>query len=199
MNAADHPTPDRPTPGHPDGGAWAATGSGVEPEVAVSDREHQLALQELDSDDVALLAAVRALYDETDPVPVGLVDRIRFELTLDALHAEVATLTQLDLEAAGARGAATEAVRTITFTSESLTTMVTLTAQEDGAVRVDGWAAPGAGVRVEVRLATETRETTADEDGRFVFEDLPSGRTRFALYLPGTDPPTTVVSPTVEL
>ena len=31
-----------------------------------------------------------------DPVPDGLVERIQFEITLDALHAEVATLTQLD-------------------------------------------------------------------------------------------------------
>ncbi len=190
MNAADHPVPE---PTGPD------PRTGTRPEPAGSELEQQLAGEQLDTGDAALLAAVRALYDETDPVPTGLVERIRFELTLDALQAEVATLTQLDFETAGARGAATETVRTITFTSESLTTMVTLTAQEDGTVRVDGWAAPGAGVRVEVRLSGGTRESTADEDGRFVFEDLPAGRTRFALYLPGAGQAVTVVTPTVEL
>ena len=89
--------------------------------------EERLAAEKLDPSDYAILNSVRAFYDESDPVPDGLVERIQFEMTLDALHAEVATLTQLDLAASGARGTATEAVRTITFTSESLTTMVTLT------------------------------------------------------------------------
>ena len=42
-------------------------------------------------------------------------------------------------------------------------------------VRIDGWAAPGRGIRVEVLLADGPRETYADDDGRFVFEDVPSG------------------------
>ena len=88
--------------------------------------EERLAAEPLDRDDLALLNSLRAFYDEHDPVPDGLVERIQFELTLDALQAEVATLTQLDLSGAGARGSATESVRTITFTSESVTTMVTV-------------------------------------------------------------------------
>ena len=94
--------------------------------------EELLAAEKLDPTDFAILNSLRAFYDENDPVPDGLVERIQFEITLDALHAEVATLTQLDLETSGARSAATESVRTITFTSESLTTMVTLTQQADG-------------------------------------------------------------------
>ena len=89
--------------------------------------EERLAAEPLDSDDLALLNSLRAYYDEHDPVPDGLVERIKFELTLDALQAEVATLTQLDLAGAGTRSAAMESVRTITFTSESMTTMVTIT------------------------------------------------------------------------
>ena len=71
-----------------------------------SSRSQELAAAEpLDRDDFALLNSLRAFYDEHDPVPDGLVERIQFEITLDALHAEVATLTQLDLADAGARGA----------------------------------------------------------------------------------------------
>ena len=109
--------------------------------------EELLAAEELDPSDFALLNSLRAYYDERDPVPDGLVDRIQFHVTLDALHTEVATLTQLDMAAAGTRSTTTEAVRTITFTSDSLTTMVTLTPVGDDMVRIDGWAAPGAGVR----------------------------------------------------
>lgn len=163
------------------------------------DREIELAGEPLDAADFALLNSVRALYDETDPVPDGLVDRIQFELTLDALHAEVATLMQLDLATAGVRTAATEAVRTITFTSDSLTTMVTLTPQGDGTVRVDGWAAPGAHLRVEVLLPDQTIATVADADGRFVFEAVPAGLAKFALHPARGEDTSTVLSPTIEL
>jgi hypothetical protein len=163
-------------------------------------------------------------------VPDGLVERIQFELTLDALNAEVATLMQMDMAAAGVRSAPTEAVRTITFTSESLTTMVTLTPQPDGTVRVDGWTAtpggsggvvppgvstvpggrggivppgvstaPGAGIRVELLLPDGPRETHADDDGRFVFEDVPSGLAKFVVHVPRGEEFSTVLSPTIEL
>jgi hypothetical protein len=160
--------------------------------------EERLATESLDAEDFALLNSLRAYYDEHDPVPDGLVERIQFELTLDALQAEVATLTQLDLASAGTRSAATESVRTITFTSESMTTMVTITPDGEGSVRVDGWAAPGAGIRVEILLADDTRETYADDDGRFVFEQVPIGLAKFALH-PADGTSTTVVSPTMEL
>ncbi len=163
------------------------------------DRETELAGQPLDNEDLAVLNALHAMYDEADPVPAGLVERIQFEITLDALEAELATLMQLDLADAGARGTATESVRTITFTSESLTTMVTLTPQPAGVVRVDGWAAPGAGIRVEVLLAGGPRETYADEDGRFVFDALPTGLAKFALHLDTENGSSTVMSPTIEL
>jgi len=162
--------------------------------------EERLADEPMDPDDFAVLNSIRAYYDEHDPVPDGLVERIQFELTLDALEAEVATLTQLDLATAGARGgSATEAVRTITFTSESVTTMVTISPSAEDLVRVDGWAAPGAGIRVELLLADGPRETLADEDGRFVFDSVPSGLAKFALHLPGGPSPATVVSLTIEL
>jgi hypothetical protein len=164
-----------------------------------ADREADLAREPLDSVDAALLNSVRAYYEESDPVPDGLAERIQFELTLDALHAEVATLTRMSLADGSIRSAATESVRTITFTSESLTTMVTLTQQPGGTVRVDGWASPGGGIRVEVLLADGARETYADSDGRFVFEDLPGGFAKFVQHIPQGSEFATVLSPTIEL
>jgi hypothetical protein len=161
--------------------------------------EESLAAEDLDPSDFALLNSLRAYYDERDPVPDGLVERIQFEITLDALHTEVATLTQLDMATSGTRSATTEAVRTITFNSESLTTMVTLTPLDDDTVRVDGWAAPGAGIRVELLLPDGPRNTFADEDGRFVFEAVPCGLAKFALHVPRDSEFSTVLSPTIEL
>jgi hypothetical protein len=163
--------------------------------------ELALAADALDEADHTLLASIAALYDAIDPVPDGLIERIQFEITLDALHAEVATLTRLDLAGSGARSASTEEVRTVTFTADALTTMVTISPQPDGTVRVDGWAAPGAGLLVEVLLAEGTRVTRADDDGRFLFEGLPAGLAKFALHTAADpdDVPHTVVSPTIEL
>lgn len=169
-------------------------------ETAADDPELMLAAEQLTEADDALLASIRCLYEETDPVPDGLVERIQFEITLDALHAELATLTQLDLATSGARGASTESVRTVTFTAEAVTTMVTISPQPDGTVRVDGWVAPGAGLLVEVLLADQARRTHADDDGRFVVEDLPAGLAKFALHTTDADgAPHQVVSPTIEL
>ncbi|HYI55006.1 MAG TPA: hypothetical protein VEX57_13650 [Microlunatus sp.] len=169
-------------------------------DVTADDSELALAAEPLTEADYALLDSVRALYDRTDPVPDGLVERIQFEITLDALHAELATLTQVDLATSGARSASTESVRTVTFTAETMTTMVTISAQPDGSVRVDGWVAPGAGLLVEVLLADGARRTYTDGDGRFVVEDLPAGLAKFALHTTdAAGSPHTVVSPTIEL
>ncbi|GAA1434781.1 hypothetical protein GCM10009616_30020 [Microlunatus lacustris] len=157
-----------------------------------------LAAEPLDETDLALLDTLRGVLEQVDPVPAGLVERLEFELTLDALHAEVAVLTQVDLVGSGARSA-TESVRTITFASESVTTTVTVTPQAAGTVRVDGWAAPGAGVSVELLQDTGSQQTEADEDGRFVFEQVPAGLTKFVLQVPREDGVTTVLSPAVEL
>lgn len=161
--------------------------------------ERRLAAGLLDEADDALLAALAALYDDIDPVPAGLVERIQFELTLDALNAELATLTQLDPAASGARSVATEAVRTVTFTAEALMTMVTISSQPDGSVRVDGWAVPGAGLLVEVLLSDGARQTHADDDGRFELEGLPPGLAKFALHSVDGGARHTVLSPTIEL
>ena len=108
-------------------------------------------------------------------------------------------MSRLDLASSGARGGDTEAVRTVTFTSETLVTMVTLAQQPDGSVRIDGWTVPDEGssdgLRVEVLLAGNTRETRADVDGRFVFEAVPTGMAKFALHHEGR----TVLSPTLEI
>ena len=157
--------------------------------------EEQDAAEPVSADDVALLGRLGRLWRRNDPVPVGLAERIEFALTLDALETEVATLTQVDLAPTGSRAGATEAVRTVTFTSETLDTMVTLTDAPDGTVRVDGWIAPAAAMRVEVLVAGSTLEVDADEDGRFVLESVPRGLAKFALHPEGR----TVLSPTIEL
>lgn len=167
--------------------------------AADEQREIDLAAEPMDADDHELLSDLHEWFTEHDPMPGDLVEKIKFELTLEALRTEVAQLVSMEVVAGGVRSAATEAVRTVTFTSESLTTMVTITPQADSTVRVDGWATPGAGLTVQAVQADATSETIADEDGRFALEHLKAGLTKFVLLVPKGAERSVVISPSIEL
>jgi hypothetical protein len=154
----------------------------------------------LDEQDVQALATLRRIYELGDPVPPSLLDRIKFAITLDNLEAEVAQLQRDSVpELAGARSEDLLRARTITFTSDTITTMVTITPLATGAVRLDGWAAPGASLEVEMRAGDSIRRTTADEDGRFVFDEVPRGFAQFVLREQGSEAQVPVITPAIEL
>ena len=157
----------------------------------------QLAGGAIDEFDVDVLRQMAELFDSLDPVPDGLVDRINFGLTLEALHAEVAEL-QRGASLAGVRAETDSDVQTVTFTSSTLTTMITVTPSPGDRVRVDGWITPAGEIAVELRARTEVRRTDTDEDGRFVFEDVPRGLAQFVLHPPGGDA-RTVVTPAIDI
>ncbi|PZS34129.1 MAG: hypothetical protein DLM58_06380 [Pseudonocardiales bacterium] len=158
----------------------------------------ELAAGQIDAHDVRALDRMAAMYDTVDPLPAGLIDRIQFGITLDGLHAEIAELQRLG-DPAGVRSSGATETQTVTFTSASLTTMVTITPTSPDRVRLDGWAAPGAGVLVELRIVGMQLHTTADEDGRFVFEDVPRGLAQLVLRRPGVPAPPPVLTPSIEL
>lgn len=155
-----------------------------------------LAAESIDDQDVAVLRAIATMYSAEDPVPPGLIERLQFEITLEALDAEIASLQRLDV-LAGARGTSDE-VQTVTFTSTNLTTMVTISPSSLDRVRIDGWAAPGGGVSVELRVGDAQLRAVADADGRFVFEDVPRGLAQFVLRNPA-GAATAVVTPALEI
>jgi hypothetical protein len=157
-----------------------------------------LAAGQIDAEDDRILAQLAALYHDIDPPPAGMVERIQFGITLDALHAEIAEL-QRNAERAGVRSGEAIEAQSVTFTSASMTTMVTITASSGDRVRIDGWVAPGGGVTVELRIAGESRTTMADADGRFVFADVPRGMAQFLLRPPAGTSQTPVVTPSIEI
>jgi len=158
----------------------------------------ELANSPLDAEDARVLDRVATVYDTLDPVPDGLVERIQFGITLDALHAEIAEL-QRSGGLVGVRGDDVTEAQTITFTSASLTTMVTVTPTGSDRVRIDGWITPGADVSIELRTAEGTQTTTADEDGRFVLDDLPHGYAQFVIRPPSGSGQPPVVTPSIQL
>jgi hypothetical protein len=110
--------------------------------------------------DEGLLTMVRSLFEAVDPVPAGLVERIRFSVALAGLEGEVARLAEQEAEVsqlyehegglALARGAPEES-RTITFDSTNLTIMIRIDSNADGTARVDGWLAPPRRCQVRAR------------------------------------------------
>jgi hypothetical protein len=133
-------------------------------------------------DDGGLLAVIRSVFEAADPVPAGLVDRIRLSVALAGLDGDLdGELARLTVqEAALARGAPEES-RTITFDSSSLTIMIRIDANADGTVRVDGWLAPPRRCRVEMTMANGPVTTDADADGRFAFLSVPRGTARLVV------------------
>jgi hypothetical protein len=157
----------------------------------------ELTAAPIDDDDVRVLARLAALYRTVDPVPPGLVDRVAFGITLDAMHAEIAEL-QRSADLVGVRGNDATEAQSVTFTSSNLTTMVTVSVSSGDRVRIDGWAAPGAGLAVELRVGEQTLHAIADDDGRFVFDDVARGLAQFVLR-PSPAGARPVVTPSIEI
>jgi hypothetical protein len=154
----------------------------------------------LDAEDVATLAGIAELYAALDPVPVGLEERVAFAMELDGLDAEFARLSER-LAGSGSARAAEEEARTVTFACDSLVVTISVGAPAPAGNRIDGWAAPGADLGIELRTPHGSRHTTADDLGRFEFDAVPPGRIQLVLTsAPGADGPARrVVTPAVEL
>ncbi|MFK5645605.1 carboxypeptidase regulatory-like domain-containing protein [Ornithinimicrobium sp. LYQ121] len=148
------------------------------------------AAEPLDAQDEEILAALRELYSRADPCPADLVDRVGFALTVRQLHAEVAQLTDQYVPTRGL-GTPTEA-RTISFSTDELGIMLTVTHAGRDRSRLDGWLTWGGAVVQVTSADGSVRETTADDDGRFVLDELPRGQTRLLVSNEGSRP---VVTP----
>jgi hypothetical protein len=152
------------------------------------------ALAALDATDTAILRGVRRVFTTADPVPPGLVDRIRFTLALEDIEAEMMRL-QEEPALSGVR-AAEQATRTVTFESETFTIMISIRSSGEDAVRLDGWIAPAAAHRVELRLVGDRRVVMADDQGRFAYDDVPRGLLQMAVHN-ASGRPKSVVTPSI--
>lgn len=154
-----------------------------------------LADQPIDAVDTAVLTDLNRVLGVVDPVPVGIAERIKFELTLASLHAELAELQELRADVVGVRADTFEVTDTISFTSTNASLMISFEAHspDSRTVRIDGWVTTP-GITVELWQDGERYPAVADEDGRLVWEEVPELPSRF--LIPG-DPP--VVTPRIEL
>ncbi|HVV23807.1 MAG TPA: hypothetical protein VHF06_30515 [Pseudonocardiaceae bacterium] len=144
--------------------------------------------------DASILAEVRQLWAERDPLPDGLVDQIQFAIDLEHLDVEVLRMTLLD-EATSTRG--DEVSRLVTFSSDTLTIMIRVFPAKDGTNRIDGWLTPGDSHPVELRTGDDTLTTESDTTGRFAFRAVPGGLAQLMVKPAGTAK--TVTTPAILL
>ena len=152
----------------------------------------------LDDEDQAILDRLAALDTLLDPPPADLDELVSFAIALDSLDAELARRTEQIIVGSGARS---ERAQTITFDADSRAVMITIVDQADSLVRVDGWLAPAAAMRVELRLPepAPSRTVTADAAGRFVFDGVPHGIAQLLVHPTEGDTSPRVVTPAFTL
>jgi hypothetical protein len=145
----------------------------------------------LPPEDVALLEQLQRMWSELDPAPDDLAERSLVAIAMDDLDLELLLLQDTSSELTGARSLV-ETARTLTFSGEQVTVMVTITPTGD-AFRIDGWVAPAMPGFVEIRRASGPGDTGApmtgstarepvDGDGRFVLHDVPPGMAQLVYH-----------------
>jgi hypothetical protein len=155
----------------------------------------------LDDLDADILARVARAHARLDPPPADLNERVRFAIALEDIDVEVSRLAAEELVGSGPRGV--DRTRTVTFDSPSLTIMVSVADTGARGVRLDGWLAPAAPLRVELRVpGGSSRSVLADDVGRFVFDGVARGLAQLLVHpVPGcgVDLAATVVTPSLTL
>ncbi|AUI59628.1 hypothetical protein [Amycolatopsis sp. BJA-103] len=150
--------------------------------------------ESLDDLDRTLLRQVRELWNETDPVPVNLVEQIQFAVRLKNVELEVFRL----IECGGVPAARGDERSTLlTFECSSLTIMVSVGARTDGTVRLDGWIQPPAALEIEVRTSSGSITISSDREGRFAVDRVARGMVQLIARPQGGG--RTISTPAMEL
>jgi hypothetical protein len=130
--------------------------------------------------DAALFARLRAVWEEVDPMPADLVDRMVAAVAVEDLSREYALLTLVEHELAEVRGDAD--TLTLQFSDGNTSVLLHVAATEGGEHRIDGWVDATV---LAVKLVQGDREWSAElgEHGRFSFDAVRPGVSRVRLVV----------------
>lgn len=143
-----------------------------------------------------LLDALKRTYEELDPVPSGLTEKVLVAVALEDLELEYELLTMVhrSQQLAGVRSGDDQKL-VLEFTAAGVTVMLRVSPVDDAHRRIDGWvvrAADAKGELVDLTASLWQEHGTATSPvgnhGRFEFANVPSGLTRLDLVAAGTDP-----------
>ncbi|MFT3861187.1 hypothetical protein [Micropruina sp.] len=141
------------------------------------------------SDRDPMLAALKRTFEELDPVPTGLTEKILVAVALDDLELEYELLTMVhrSQQLAGVRSGEDQKL-TIEFTGPGLTVMLRVSPVDGTHRRIDGWVTRTADVKGELAELTAslwqepgTATSPIGNHGRFEFAKVPAGLSRLDL------------------
>ena len=143
-------------------------------------------MAELEPADHELLMLLRGVLEETDPVPVPLIEAAQAGFTWRTVDAELAELTA-DSVLDGAAVRAADAPRLVTFTAGAISLVVEIAAPRAGelARRLIGQLVGAPPAEVEVRHAGGSLTVQTDDYGRFRAAPVPPGPISLALRFAG--------------
>lgn len=129
--------------------------------------------------DAALFARLRGVWEQVDPVPADLVDRMVAAVAVADLSREYALLTLIEAAPQAAVRSETDSA-TLQFSDGTTTVLLHVTKAAGDTRRVDGWVDTPA---LAVRLVQDEHEVAAEasEHGRFAFADVAAGLWRLRL------------------
>ncbi|MGH8823300.1 MAG: hypothetical protein ACRDVN_02335 [Jiangellaceae bacterium] len=145
-------------------------------------------MAEIEPADRELLALLRGVLEETDPVPAPLVEAAKAGFTWRTVDAELAELTA-DSVLDGAAVRAAEAPRLLTFTAGVLSVVVEVATSSrlgDVARRLMGQIVGPHPDEVEVHHADGSMTVRADPYGRFRAAPVPPGPISFTIRFAAT-------------
>jgi hypothetical protein len=136
------------------------------------------------ADDIELLAQIREVYDQLDPVPSEVLDAARGALRWLTLDAALAELTA-DSLAGSAAVRSISRLRLVSFESPALTVEVQIADTGDSRRLVGRLKPPGA-AHVTVRSPRAEHTVQADESGCFTADDVAPGPVSLLCRLVGS-------------
>ncbi|WP_194924828.1 hypothetical protein [Catenulispora pinisilvae] len=135
------------------------------------------------AEDIKLLSALGAMFDEIDPVPPEVVRAGYAAFTWHTIDAELAELAE-DSKLAGAGSVRGTDTRLLTFEAPSVSVVVEVT--EVGERRkLVGQLIPACSSTLRIEHPAGATTVAVDEQGLFSAESLPAGPARVALSVPG--------------
>jgi hypothetical protein len=149
-----------------------------------------------EQEDARMFARLRSLWNDVDPVPAGLIDRMVATVAADGLNREYALLTLVEGQLGAVRGESD--ALTLQFSDGSTSILLHVTTTASGRRRVDGWVDTAA-AEIVLTQGERSRSTSPEETGRFVFDDVPPGLTRVRLTTVIGDESRTLSTPQFEL
>lgn len=155
----------------------------------------ELAGQPLDAADERILRSLGGIVAANDPVPAGLLERVKFALTVEALGAQVAEL--LEPTPVGVR-ASYEPITTVTFNGDEVTVLLTLDSERRPRRRITGWLSTTE-VTVQVHGPDGQVDANLDEDGRFEVDFSRAGLVHLVIQQTTEPRPQPLITPPIQI